>query len=789
MGKVLVKFNQASSDQQSWTNLKERHMGWSQQARGMWFKREDGSEFGDPVLIPSTIGQGMGRRVSQQGHGFVLGTLVRLTGGQWVRARATATDVSTLASHMVVRVVDPNIFEVASTGAWNIGSAPVGTYYLTDNPGEASTTPTDGVIKQIVAFGDGSSFHLAFATPTSELNLDNLVEDLNDRVDLYALPKGQAGGDLLGQYPNPVVQKLTGLSVTWESMAPKWADTGLPFIPSTYVLAAAWKPNSGRAMLVDNGGYVYFSVDGGYTWKAAGYYVGNSIRDIAYGKISGTTYGWCVIGNNTVQWIADVPENFVNDVPLQSAWVVASLSGSWADICYCEALGAWFFQNQSPGLTYCYELTATLTTHTVTPQGSVDYTGGVFYETSTRRVVYFERGTGRVWWAGAGFTAASGWTEVLLGGVPVLKAISPTTDDAVGFGAGVSTDTIVAFVGGQGVVSTTSVADPTKYTQSIGINQIPNLWDVASNGTELIGSTVANVDPVLFKIHVTLGEIPSEQRVVGKKGFLSQGTMILKGLENAEALGTDEWGTVVKKTASTSGNGKVKVDATGTAGYLEEKLTRATNSPITLTKSGDKLVLDFTEDGLSDPVILTTSLLTETGDVALTGSCWDSTYANGEWGGYGQNTTDLYFKLMPLSRGTVSRATIYITNIHSSDAGVGAGNYGAVRIGLFDENGVLKGQTGWVRGITTFGKLTLAMTAEPGQDLTIQRNTLYWIGIIGRGMNIIANVKAASALNLTTLRHAVKIRSASSGADWSSMATSGTGFVATSVPVIMLSAN
>lgn len=552
MADILVKHNQAENDLQSWSNLKARHMGFSEEANGFWFKKADGSEDGLPVLVPTTIGQGMGRRYTQAGHGFTVKQLVRWTGTAWTLALAT-DDASTLATHMVVRVVDANEFDVARMGAWTLGGSPNGDLYLSATLAGSTTTtkPASPALAQRVAVGDGLAYHLTFDLPSETiLDIDTIVEELNARDDLFAVPKGEAGGDLLGEYPDPVVQKLTGLSVKWESMAPKWAATGLPFIPSAHVLAAAWVPGSQRAILVDNNGNVYFSETGGYTWRAAGYSVGGNIRDIAYGKISGTTYGWCVVGDDDYQWIPDVPASFSGGVPLQSAWQSAALSGSWTDICYCDDLGAWFFQTQSPGLVYGYELPLASTPLTVTPQGAADNTGGVFYERSTGRVVYFERGTGRVWWAAAGFTAAAGWTEVVLAGEPVLKAITPIMSDSNGYGAGVSTTTLVAFVGSQGVVSTTSVADPTKYTQSIGAGALPTLWDVSSNGTDLIGSTVHSSDPVLYKIFVTLGEIPSEQRIVGKKGFLSKGPLILEGKENAEVLGTDGFGAVVKKTVS-----------------------------------------------------------------------------------------------------------------------------------------------------------------------------------------------------------------------------------------------
>lgn len=583
MADILVKHYQAATLDMVKEKAPPRVVAMAQDVASLVLREEDGEE--NPVvrIFPSTVGQGMGRRYTQTAHGFSLKQPVRWAAGSWVLAQATA-DPSTLATHMVVSVPDVDTFEVAGFGAWNLGGTPQGPFYLSTVAGElVSAAPTSALV-QLVATSDGTSFHLCLGSSTQK-STDQIVEELNDRSDLEAIPKGLAGGDLLGQYPNPVVQKLTGLSVTWQSMEPKWAETGLPFLPSQWVLAAAWKPLSSRAMLVDNNGNVYFSETDGSTWRSAGYTVcSGNVRDIAYGKISGTTYGWCVIGDDVLEWIPDLPENFVAGVPLSTAWSEAALFGSWTDICYCEALGTWFFQRQGAGLVYCYTLTTSLDTYTVTPQGATANTGGVFYESSTGRVVYFERGTGRVWWAEAGFTAAAGWTEVLLGGIPVLKAITPAMSDSNGYGAGVSTTTLAAFVGGQGVVSTTSIADPTKYTQSVGAGALPSLWDVSSNGNDLIGSTVYSIDPVLYKIYVTLGEIPSEQRIIGKKGFLSKGPLILEGMEDASFLGTDSWGATVKKTlAQVGGMAAVDVSLNGANIGSGKRLNFISGANVTLS--------------------------------------------------------------------------------------------------------------------------------------------------------------------------------------------------------------
>lgn len=167
MADILVKHNQAENDLQSWSNLKARHMGFSEEANGFWFKKADGSEDGLPVLVPTTIGQGMGRRYAQAGHGFTVKQLIRWTGTAWTLALAT-DDASTLATHMVVRVVDADEFDVARMGAWTLGGSPNGDLYLSATLAGSTTTvkPASPALVQRVAVGDGLAYHLTFDLPS-----------------------------------------------------------------------------------------------------------------------------------------------------------------------------------------------------------------------------------------------------------------------------------------------------------------------------------------------------------------------------------------------------------------------------------------------------------------------------------------------------------------------------------------------------------------------------------------------------------------------------------------------
>ena len=184
--------------------------------------------------------------------------------------------------------------------------------------------------------------------------------------------------------------------------------------------------------------------------------------------------------------------------------------------------------------------------------------------------------------------------------------------------------------------------------------------------------------------------------------------------------------------------------------------------------------------------------MNENGTMGFTGNAYSNLYADGEWEtGFGQNTSDAYYRVSTIGRGTINKVKFYVNAYNDVDYGIApTGNYGAIRIGLFDLNGVCKGQTEWTRGLQTLGTVTLTMTPCPGQNLTLERNGEYWIGIVARGMQLIAYNKTTSGFDpgVNALRYSVSIRSTSSGANWSPnfWNTTGGGFIQVNVPCILM---
>lgn len=167
MAEVIVLHNQADHVEQAKSNLPARAIGWAKGERVLVFQEDlGGGEKGQAFEVPSTVGQGMGRRVTKAAHGFSVGQAVRLTNygsvSRYQLAAATPAG-DNLATHLVVAVPSADQFDVASTGTWRIGGSPKGVLYLSDTPGALTTVRPSGVVAQQVAIGDSISYHIGMS--------------------------------------------------------------------------------------------------------------------------------------------------------------------------------------------------------------------------------------------------------------------------------------------------------------------------------------------------------------------------------------------------------------------------------------------------------------------------------------------------------------------------------------------------------------------------------------------------------------------------------------------------
>lgn len=195
-------------------------------------------------------------------------------------------------------------------------------------------------------------------------------------------------------------------------------------------------------------------------------------------------------------------------------------------------------------------------------------------------------------------------------------------------------------------------------------------------------------------------------------------------------------------TASGSGEDKkVAVDATATAGYLEDVLVSASDL-VTFVKSGNKLLVNVNLDYSSDPKLQTMNesqvdgATSNYGSYALqdgyTAPVWDDTnYESYQW----MNAKVYQCSRLSEAQGTITKCNIAL-----------CGSLGfqspppCLNIGIFSTAGVLLGQTGLkVYGVdfsTDEELCEFDMVEESDGSLNIDRNTRYIIQVWTCGLQL-----------------------------------------------------
>lgn len=194
-------------------------------------------------------------------------------------------------------------------------------------------------------------------------------------------------------------------------------------------------------------------------------------------------------------------------------------------------------------------------------------------------------------------------------------------------------------------------------------------------------------------------------------------------------------------------NNKVAVDASSDAGFLEQVLV-SSSDVISLIKQNGQLRINYNSDLTSDPKLSTidesqiNSAGTNYGGYSLKDG-YDSIV-------WGDNTNTSYnwlnAKLSQYQRISSAQGTITKCNIVL--AGTLSGTKPCINVGIFDNNGVLLGQSGLIEYGKDFSSgnelLQVDMHEEYAGSLNIARNTRYYIQVWTVGVQL-----AAMAFNNT----------------------------------------
>ena len=194
-------------------------------------------------------------------------------------------------------------------------------------------------------------------------------------------------------------------------------------------------------------------------------------------------------------------------------------------------------------------------------------------------------------------------------------------------------------------------------------------------------------------------------------------------------------------------NNKVAVDASSDAGFLEQVLV-SSSDVISLIKQNGQLRINYNSDLTSDPKLSTidesqiNSAGTNYGGYSLKDGynsiVWgDNTNTSYNW----LNAKLSQYQRISSAQGTITKCNIVL-------AGTLSGTKPCINIGIFDNNGVLLGQSGLIEYGKDFSSgnelLQVDMHEEYSGSLNIARNTRYYIQVWTVGVQL-----AAMAFNNT----------------------------------------
>ena len=178
-------------------------------------------------------------------------------------------------------------------------------------------------------------------------------------------------------------------------------------------------------------------------------------------------------------------------------------------------------------------------------------------------------------------------------------------------------------------------------------------------------------------------------------------------------------------------NDKVAVDSNSTAGYLEDVLKATENSDIQISKLNGKLYLDVLTPDTADPKlsVSTIDLVDSANDGTNPWNVHDVTPGNHD------NHNCYIYKRLADAKGQVTKVDFAVGTVQL---------YGCIQIGIFDLNGNKLGETAYTNLTQGSNRhYTLPLTETSEGSLYLQRNTLYYVEVVYKGLEIIGQTHTA----------------------------------------------